>query len=165
LRPSTLFLALCLATSPVVAHAGTFSFSAIGSGGGFSGSGELTASPNGDGSYTITGITGSEVVNLIDQDAFFSNDNLLFPAGMRLLDVNGFAFTDVLGGLSYSVNIFSTVSGYEAITLDSDGDFTDTPVAFTLSGGSAVTPEPSSVLLLGSGLGGFASLLRRRRQS
>ena len=165
MRLSFLPLALSAVLLPAAAHAANFTFSSIGSGGGFSGSGVLTTTSNGDGSFTITGITGTGVIGLIPTNpGFFGNDNLLFPTASRLVDVNGFAFTEAAPGLTISVNIFSTVAGYEAITLDSDGDFNDTPVTFTLASAAAPTPEPSSLLLLGSGvLTMAANRIHRRR--
>ncbi|WP_213807217.1 PEP-CTERM sorting domain-containing protein [Granulicella sp. dw_53] len=164
MRLSFLSLALSgLLLLPAAAQADTFNFNAIGSGGGFSGSGVLTASNNGDGSYTINAMSGSGITGLIAADGFFGNDNLLFPTASRLLDVNGFAFTQVLAGVTYSVNIFSTVAGYEAISLGSDGDFEDAPVTFTLTNTSAVAPEPSSLFLLGSGILAAAATQIRRR--
>ena len=154
-------LALSAVLLPATAHASNFTFSSVGSGGGFSGSGTLTTSANGDGSYTISGISGTGVIGLISPTpGFFGNDNLLFPTASRLVDVNGFAFTEAAPGLTISVDIFSTVAGYEAITLDSDEDYNDTPVTFTLAPAAAPTPEPSSLLLLGSGVHGCR--IRRR---
>lgn len=164
MRFSLLPLALSVLLLPPAARAANFTFSSVGSGGGFSGSGTLTTSANGDGSYTVTGITGTGVIGLISTNpGFFGNDNLLFPTASRLVDVNGFAFTEAAPGLTISVNIFSTVAGYEAITLDSDGDYIDTPVTFTLTPAAAPTPEPSSLLLLGSGVLAMAATRIRRR--
>jgi len=73
LRLSFLSLALSgLLLLPAAAQADTFNFNAIGSGGGFSGSGVLTASNNGDGSYTINAMSGSSITGLIVADGFFS---------------------------------------------------------------------------------------------
>jgi PEP-CTERM motif len=145
---------------PAVAKADTFTFSSTGSGGGFSGTGLLTASNNGDGSFTVTGISGTGITGLISPNGFF-NDNLLFPSGSRLVDVNGLGFTTLVGGIAYSVDIFSTVSGYEAFTLDSDGNFGDDPVTFAIRSNGAV-PEPSSLVMMGSGVLALAAGLRRR---
>ena len=164
MRFATLSLALSgLLLVSVAAKADTFNFSAVGSGGGFSGTGQLTASNNGDGSYTVTGITGTGVTGLIPVNGFFFNDNLLFPNASRLLDVDGLGFTAALGGETFMVNIFSTLTGFEAITLDSDGDFTDSPVTFTLTNSPAAVPEPSSLLLLGSGVLASVAVGVRRR--
>ncbi len=78
--------------------------------------------------------------------------------------MNGFAFTAMVGGVSYSVNLFSAVAEYQAIKLDAECEHTDTPVKFTVSNNSAATPEPSSFFLLGSGLTGMATLLGRLRR-
>jgi hypothetical protein len=165
LRISLLSFALSsLLLLPAISQAETFSFSALGSGGGYSGSGLLTADNNGDGSFTLTAITGSGITGIIAANEFMGNDNLLFPTNARLVDVNGFAFSVLQGGLLYSVNIFSTVAGYEAIALNSDGDFSDEPVSFSLQSATAVTPEPSSFILLATGLSslGFVGLIKSR---
>ena len=99
-----LVAAVCCAAG--FANADVFNFNAQGSAGGFSGSGTLTANANGDGSYTVVGITGPGVTGLIGPGQFESNDNLLFPGQTALLDSNGVSFTDVMGAISYDVNIF-----------------------------------------------------------
>jgi hypothetical protein len=164
LRFASLSLALSgLLLLSVAAKADTFNFSAVGSGGGFSGTGQLTADNNGDGSSTVTGITGTGVTGLIPVNGFFFNDNLLFPNASRLVDVAGIGFTAAFGGETFMVNIFSTLTGYEAITLDSEGDLTDSPVAFSITNSPAAVPEPSSLVLLGSGfLASVAVGVRRR---
>jgi hypothetical protein len=163
-----------------------------GTGGGFSGSGTLSATSNGDGSYTITGISGPGVTGLLGPGQFHGNDNLLFPSATTALDANGFAFTDTQGDTSYDVDLAysSSLGGYEAYTLDSDGMETDVLGTFSLTnsettnaiaaavaqaGTTAVfrysfvgqsvvapTPEPSSVALLGTGVLGLAGVVRRR---
>ncbi len=80
---------------PAIAKADTFTFSSTGSDA-FSGTGLLTATNNGDGSFTVTGISGTGITGLIAPGDFF-NDNLLFPDAARLVDVNGLGFYNIGG--------------------------------------------------------------------
>jgi PEP-CTERM motif len=146
---------------PAIAHADTFDFSAAGSGGGFSGSGSFVATNDGDGSYTITAISGTGIVSLIPVNGFGGNDNLLFPLSASVVDTSGFAFTDLVGDTAFDVDIKANGSGgYEAYLVDSD-QFTETiPVTFSLTN-TTVTPEPSGLVLLGTGLLGAFGLRRK----
>ncbi len=154
-----LVTAVCCAAS--LARADVFNFNAQGNGGGFNGSGTLTANANGDGSYTVVDITGPGVTGLLAPGQFESNDNQLFPGQAALLDSSGISFTDVMDDTSYDVNIFfdSSTMDYFTVLQDSDGNSQILTTTFDVS---AVTPEPSSFALLGTGLLGIASFARRR---
>ena len=144
---------------PALAHADLFDYSVSGAGGGFSGSGTLSTTQVGAGEYLIEGITGTGVTGLYDPNGFNGNDNFLFPTSTQTLDSSGFSFTDVNGPDHFNVNIFDNGTGYFAYLQDED-NFTETiPVTFTLS---EATPEPSTFLLLGTGVLGFAGLARRK---
>ena len=145
---------------PAAAHADTFDFSATGSSGSFSGSGTLTASPQGGGGYLISAISGTGVTGLIAPGGFNGNDNLIFPAAMPTLDAHGFSFTDVNGPDHYRVNIFNNEEGYFAFLKDADNLTQTVPVTFDLT--TAATPEPSTLVLLGTGILGLAGAVRRK---
>jgi hypothetical protein len=157
-RSRLLALTAILAVTALAARADTFNFSAVGSAGGFSGSGVLTASQVGS-SFLITDITGTGVTGLIAPGGFNGNDNLLFPSATPTLDSHGFSFSDVNGPDTFDVNIFNNGSGY-FVFLEDEDRFTETiPVNFSLS---AATPEPSSFTLLGIGILGLVETARRK---
>ena len=193
--PALAFLALSIL--PVAAHANPL-YSAGGGAGGFSGTGTLVTTSNGDGSYTIVNISGTGVTGLIAPGGFNGNDNQLFPSAISVVDGSGFSFNDVLGNTGFQVNIFSVAAGqYSLYLADSDGYTTTLPVDLTISGSGqapsfarnftsnfhhlnsntpttqdfnfsfatpTVTPEPSSILLMGTGLVAAAGMAVRGRR-
>ncbi len=173
-----------LLASTLTAQADTLS-PVAGSGGDVSGVGLLYGSPNTDGStFTITTMTGTGGAQLLQPNSFHGNQNQLYPQGKVPLDGQGFAFVDVMGNTQYTVDLFalpSSPTGFEGWILDNDGVQQELPLTFSLSTtqrqpgvgeafgftfgeASAVTPEPSSVALLSTGLlGAVATAWRRRR--
>jgi hypothetical protein len=159
------------------------------SGSGISGSGTITFTPAGGGVYDITGITGifsttndggfsgaitglgasSYDVNNPSTNALSVWDNLFYPGGDspningaygdlpggNLLDGYGLLF-DVTGG--YTVNLFGNGLSQPYELSDGNGSYVDNNAAVNF----AVSPEPGSLFLLGTGLLGLAVILFRK---
>lgn len=144
------------------AHADTFNFSATALGATVNGT--LTATNTGsNGAFLVTGISAAGVGSLIaPSDPFFGNDNFVIPSNVRAVDVNGLAFTETIGGQLYSLDIFSTQAGFQVLALNSSLTPIYDNATFSVSSPAAVTPEPSSLCLLGTGLLGMAAAVRRR---
>ncbi len=155
-----------LSALPIAAQADTFNYTLSSSYfAGLNGSGVLTGTAQGGGAFRIINITGPASFGAISviavNDPDFNNDNLLYPTQARLLDVSGLAFSGSFG----RVNLFSTVSGYEVQGFDPMGSYFDQPITLSLAS-TAVTPEPSSLLLSVTGLFATAAAgLRRLRRS
>lgn len=109
------------------------SYTASGSGDGYTGSGTITATSQGDGSYLITAMSGTGFDGLFAPGGFNGNDNLLFPSGSQYVDSQGFSFTVTEGEDTDNVDIFSTPSGYEAYLVDEGGNAETIDVTFSLT--------------------------------
>ena len=139
------------------ARADSFAFSTSASLFGFSTSGVLVATAQASGGFLATGISAPNIISLIGAGAFNNNDNLLFPNASNV-DARGLAFTMMMNGVVYSADIFSSAGLYFATFYSPLTGTGTTPVSFQLQQlpptQIAQTPvtEPSSLLLLGSGL-------------
>lgn len=120
-------------------------------GGVISGTGVILADPNSPGTeYTF------QNPGLYSGGANYTIDNLFFPGGAPQLDDDGFAYelNDGIYG-----NIWgNSPNNYQIVSVDSAES-----VYFDESGGNfATTPEPGTLLLLGTGLLGLAFVAFRK---
>jgi hypothetical protein len=172
-----LALATALAISPA-ALADSYNFSFNTPSYSFYGYGTFTTDSAGT---TITSITGTldsdpganiDAMTLLDPGAFASNDNT-FNDAAPYVDQSGLSFSVDKSGTVVDYNIFwyGTASGYgvtgacglegDCITDQANG-IPSEPVSFNVTN---VTPEPSSLLFLGTGLFGLAVILFRKQKA
>ena len=145
------------------AGAGVFDFSF--SGAGQTGTGVFTTASTGTtGKYLVTGVTGttdgSTIVSLYGPGTYpfllgGGDNDLYFPATINAPNT-GAAYLDIFG-LAYSL-----ASGQNINLYYGQGETGDPEVYDLLTGGTA--PEPSSLILFGTGALGLAALLYTRRR-
>jgi hypothetical protein len=147
-------------------------------------SGSLTATDNGDGSFTATFGTGQFdgfAITLIPNSiaphtaysptGYFFFDNQLFPAGNPLL-LNGGLLFSINTGSATELNIYSN-GPYPANPYTSylnngnwdNGVFTLTQESITTLGGTATVPEPTTVSFVLTTCIAFFLIHRRRNRS
>jgi PEP-CTERM motif len=149
----------------------TFTFS----GANTSGSGQLVATDNGDGTFTALSGSATDTVNGVTDtlnlflnpngttltyspSGFFIFDNQLYPDSNPLIANGGLLFTSS----TQEVNLFS--NGVDSYLYYQQDGFNE-PIAFTLTAAeSAAVPEPASIALFGLGIAGIG-VLRRRKAS
>jgi len=169
LLPAVVFaLAAIPCVSTVKADTFTFSFGTAHDP--HSGSGTLTGIGLDVGVDLITGITGvtdgSPIGGLLDANSFEGNDNLLFfPADSHgaFFSNGGLSyFVDLPGGQTLDVNLFAAAVTDENGEIFGDEDDLRLPLTVALGTAPSPVPEPGSIVLLGGGAVGLASMIRRR---
>lgn len=175
---SALCLLAILATGAVARADTSYTYSYFGPG--ISGSGGFTLTGTAtDGVYEVTSmdgqVNGTNITGILPENSYKGNDNLLYNSE-TYLDGSGVSF---LLDNAANVNIFYSngdwfLQGDGNFVLDGGGDgpvltpSVSGPTTLELTSftfrpeGAAVTPEPSSIMLLGTGILGAAGIVRRR---
>ena len=133
-------------------------------------SGELVTTDLGNGSYLVTGASGSylgyAITGVFDPGLSgntFSFDNLLYFPGFPNLDLGGIVFQlDGDPNIAAGINLYWDGAGYRSIDGGNNGPYVQLSITPVDSNPAAPTPEPGTLALLASGVFGGAGLLRRR---
>jgi hypothetical protein len=122
----------------------------------------FTGAQNFQSSFAVNALAGSVVH--VDESTYFSPTNGLFDVGQTLLNSAPFNTISTAGPFTTSGSTSGTYSVSEKyVIFDTGGVAGDDNVTIDLSATPLVgpVPEPGSLLLVGSGLLGFAGLLLR----
>ncbi len=143
-----------------------------------SGTGTLTATAEGNGEYLVTAITGTTdtgngvnrpIQSLLPVGTFPTfdnggyeppNDNLLFFPSIDESNFDSSGLSYILGN-GAQINLFQGGGGDDVLLERSGGAIVFENVDINITS-NAVTPEPGSIALFGTGLLGIAGTMRRR---
>lgn len=168
LVPSLIFALFLAAVIPATANTFTFQYTGLD----VTASGIFTADPFAPGVYAVTGMTGerngSPITSFIPSPggpgiAFYYSDTVLdnlfyMPSSPRFFSVSSQSGVD-FGTVDGKFNIYfdPAPGAYVEYTINSGGN----PRQITFA--AAEAPEPSSMLLLGTGLTILGMVFRRKR--
>lgn len=131
-------------------------------------SGELATVDQGNGTYLVTGASGSYLGSVITgvfdpslSGNTFSFNNLLYFPGVPSVDLGGIVFqlngdTNIASG----INLYWDGAGYRSIDGGNNGPYVE--LSLSPMEPNAPVPEPGTMALLASGVLGGMGMLRRR---
>ena len=165
MRCLTLAFTLLFVGSALSASADTFDFAY--SNANINASGTLDASLEADGFWHISGITGERngiaIIALDPLRSFSSNDNILtYPDPTSLFVNYGGTAYETADGMNYNFYSSDGVNRETITPIDNGQDIT---LSISDASTASPVPEPSTFLMLGTGLLSAAGVLRRRLQS